>query len=330
MAYKLATLGLVSLIAPTVLAVPHGGQHMHLHEGRAEVTVTVTAGAPAAATPAAAAPAAHKAAAPAAAKVAAKPKGSSSKSSGSIGGTKAGLAYNDPSLLSSYGSKYSWCWNWGASSGGDTGSAKYVPMLKDQASEGAWSGMVGSIKGSAPAVLGYNEPDVNGISASYAASRYPDLMTTPLGGSDVLIGSPGPTSSAGSGSQWLDEFLGSCTSCGVDFAQVHWYANKDQSAEANADAFKSYISDTITPIVNKYKDSKGAPMKIWVTEFGYVPPANDGGRATSPADQATFIEQTLPFLNGAESVAQYAFFMVGNDAGDMTGSVKSAYMAASG
>ena len=328
MAYKLAQLGLASLIVPAILAVPHGGQHMHLHEGRDVVTVTVTQGAPSGYTPAAAP--AKAAAKPAAAKPVAEAAPAKSASSGSSSGSKAGLCYNDVSLLPAYGDKYSWCWNWGASSGGNTGSCQYVPMLKDVASEGAWSGLTGGFKGQVPAVLGYNEPDVNGISASEAAANYPELMTKPFAGSDVLIGSPGPNSSARSGPQWLDTFLGECTSCGIDFAQVHWYANKDQDAETNAQAFISYIKDTVTPIVNKYKDSKGAPMKIWVTEFGYVPPANDGGRATNPADQVTFIQQTLPFLNGCDSVAKYAFFMVGNDAGDMTGDVKSAYMSASG
>lgn len=310
MAYRLAQLGLVTLLASTTFAVPHaGGQHMHLHE-RAVETVTVTAGQPAASPNA-------PAAAPAAKKAAAKPASGSSSSGG-----KAGLAYNDVSLLGDYGGKFDWCWNWGASSGGSTGSAKYVPMLKGEADKGAWPGVLSAYKSNGYAVMGYNEPDVSGIDANAAAAEYPSLFTTPLKGTDILKGTPGPTSSAGTGPQWLDTFLGACSSCDIDFAAIHWYANKDQSAETNAQAFISYITDTIDPIVAKHGN-----IPIWVTEFGYVPPANDGGRATNPADQATFIEQTLPFLNKHSSVAKYAFFMVGNDAGDMTGNVKSTYIS---
>jgi prepilin-type processing-associated H-X9-DG protein len=86
-------------------------------------------------------------------------------------------------------------------------------------------------------LLAFNEPDHTGqanIGFADAASAYLQYMQPYAG--KVKLGSPAVTNGGSPmGLAWLESFLGSCTTCTVDFIAIHWYNGGDASA------FKEYV-----------------------------------------------------------------------------------------
>ncbi|OJA21018.1 hypothetical protein AZE42_02351 [Rhizopogon vesiculosus] len=135
-------------------------------------------------------------------------------------------------------------------------------------------------------VFTLNEPDINGISASEAASWYIEYVN-PLPIEKAL---PAVTSSttAGEGLSWVSEMISACAGqCYFDYINLHWYGTSFAS-------FQTYVESAHTQFPN---------YQIVITEFALQNPA--GGQA----DQVTFFQQAFSFLDGASYVELYFPFV---------------------
>ncbi len=155
---------------------------------------------------------------------------------------------------------------------------------------------IGSLAGTVAqgaTVLGFNEPDQASqaaMSPAQAAALYKQYLT-PLrkSGKIAALSSPG-TTNGGSGLPWLQEFMGMCTDCNIDFLQVHWYG-------PNIDMFKSQLGAVHAAFPN---------LQLWITEIGctnWNPATNP-----SPSDVSKFMSEATSFLDSTPYVSKYAFF----------------------
>ncbi|KAG1869007.1 glycosyl hydrolase catalytic core-domain-containing protein [Suillus subalutaceus] len=135
-------------------------------------------------------------------------------------------------------------------------------------------------------VFTLNEPDINGITPSEAASWYIEYVN-PLAIKKAL---PAVTSSvtSGEGLSWVSEMISACAGqCYFDYINLHWYGST--FAE-----FQSYVESA---------NSQFPDYQLVITEFALENPA--GGQA----DQVTFFQQAFPFLDGASYVQLYFPFI---------------------
>ncbi|RMY67074.1 hypothetical protein D0862_15124 [Hortaea werneckii] len=204
--------------------------------------------------------------------------------------------YTQPWSLSGQNSQVSWGYNWFSSRYSDPSvtcqynpAIEFVPLLFSGAAPltSIWADNVRrEIDLGATAVLGFNEPDAcfPGASACMSVSEAVSVWKTsmePLAGT-VRLGSPGITN-AGSGFEWLDQFLADCTACTVDFIAIHWYANMY--------AF-GYLQSYVRQAYERY----GKP--IWLTEFGYD--YSEG--VPTEAQVQGFLKQAVTWLDEQEYV----------------------------
>jgi hypothetical protein len=164
-------------------------------------------------------------------------------------------------------------YNWYNSplSGSETTKANpaltYIPLLFDDspASTGPWAAAAqAAIDAGADALFSFNEPDAcyDGSACMTVAQSvvgYQQYMQ-PFAG-QVKLGAPAITAS-GLYDGYLSQFMGNCTTCQIDFINLHWYAN--------VYAF-SYLQSHIE---TAHKMFPGYP--IYVTEIGND---NSGGVA---------------------------------------------------
>ena len=214
---------------------------------------------------------------------------------------KRGLAYNDASLLAGFlgtGSKASWAYNWASTAGGTVPAGlEYVPMLwglqADKTS--GWNAIASAaIKSGSSHLLSFNEPDLGppnpqaDLTWGAAADGYMQYMQ-PFAG-QAKLGSPAVTngpSEQGMGLAWLGNFTQVCTQCTIDFVNIHWY-----DSASNVDYFKSHVTSAY---------AAGGNRPVWITEFG---------ASGSAAEQQTFLETVLPWLDEQAFVERYAYFGV--------------------
>ncbi|KAI7315093.1 hypothetical protein KC315_g11201 [Hortaea werneckii] len=213
--------------------------------------------------------------------------------------------YTQPWSLSGQNSQVSWGYNWFSSRYSDASvtcqynpAIDFVPLLYSGASTltSIWADNVqNEIDLGATAVLGFNEPDACfvGASACMSVSEAVDVWqeyVEPFAGT-VRLGSPGVTN-AGSGFEWLDQFIGNCTDCTIDFIAIHWYANMY--------AF-GYLQSYVQQAYERY----GKP--IWLTEFGYD--YSEG--VPTEAQVQGFLNQAVTWLDEQDYVERYAWFYDG-------------------
>jgi hypothetical protein len=148
-------------------------------------------------------------------------------------------------------------------------------------------------------LLAFNEPDLSSqsnIGYQAAADGYmtymqPYAKKAQLGAPAVTNGNP----DSGMGLGYLKNFLSACTECTIDFVPIHWY-----DSATNIPYFKSYIQQAY---------EAGGNRNLWITEFG---------ASGSAAEQQTFLETVLPWLDAQDYVERYAYFMV-SDGSMVTG-----------
>lgn len=214
-------------------------------------------------------------------------------------GGKRGVAYNGGSPSVSIFNAYSdvtWAYDWDSSAGAGAGNMQFVPMLWGEKSYGSWAGNVkAAIQGGGTHyLLGFNEPDDSnqaGMAVGAAVTAFQNYMT-PYASQNVQLGSPAVTSSEepGKGLSWLQPFLQQCADCKISFIAVHWYGcNNGCSVADDVQAFKSHIQQAMGV-------ANGKPL--WITEFQRTGPGED-----------QFLNQVLPWLDGQQGVARYAYFM---------------------
>ncbi|KAJ7617901.1 hypothetical protein FB45DRAFT_840713 [Roridomyces roridus] len=134
-------------------------------------------------------------------------------------------------------------------------------------------------------VFTLNEPDINGISPSSAASWYIQWVN-PLAIKKAL---PAVTSStnAGQGLDWVAQFISACGGqCFYDYINIHWYGNSFGD-------FQNFVNSAHSRFPNN---------QLVITEF-----ALQGG--ASQAAQISFFKQAISFLDGASFVNMYFPFV---------------------
>lgn len=221
---------------------------------------------------------------------------------------KRGLSFNDPQLtdyfsLQGQNSKVTWSYNWASDPyyGGSYPANSYndilvySPMLWSNAEvlTSIWTSNVQNAIANynTNSVLAFNEPDSCGggsacMNVSAAVTAYKQYID-PLKGK-VLLGAPAVTNAVGPGVgiNWLEEFVGNCTGCTIDFIPLHWYGSV-----LDPQSFKTYVASF-------YKQFK---KPIWVTEFAPT--------SGTDAQIIKFLKSVMPWMDKSLYVKHYAYFM---------------------
>jgi hypothetical protein len=174
----------------------------------------------------------------------------------------------------------------------------FVPMI--------WGAknLAGPIPQSAKFLLGFNEPNFkaqSNLTPQQAAADWPQVealakpLAIPLVSPAVnFCGSAQNTTGCSDPNvtdpyTWLKNFFTACTNCQVDAIAVHWY-------NCDLPSLKAYIegNGSLEGFVQFNKP-------IWLTEFSC-----DGSH--SAADQKTYMQAAIPYLEGNAHVARYAWF----------------------
>jgi hypothetical protein len=214
-----------------------------------------------------------------------------------------------PFSLAGQNSQVSWAYDWyyAPCNSGTTGcnfnpALEFVPLLynNDPALLAAWPAAAQlAINNGASALMSFNEPDYcssgSACMSVSTAVHYHQQYMQPFAGK-ALIGAPAITNSAStdaspSGLKYLQYFLGNCTSCQIDFINLHWYSNK----YAGASALESYINSA-------RRVAAGRP--IWITEFGL-----DSEFSYTDAELQGFLQKVMPWMDQQPDIARYAYFM---------------------
>ena len=222
---------------------------------------------------------------------------------------KRGLAYNDAALANYFHSKSpsaNWAYNWGWEVNGLSQDIEYVPMLWSDKTASDLEGNIQNLRARGlKYILSFNEPDwpqQANMTVDRAVTSHIKYLNQY---SDLSIGSPAvtsheaqPVTPAASSSteahpqslQWLQEFLQLCDErggCKVDFCAVHWYG-------------KASEGDLLISFLQRAQNTcRGKP--IWLTEFSAT---------GSTADVSAFMKKVLPFLDKADFIQRYSWFMV--------------------
>lgn len=224
---------------------------------------------------------------------------------------KKGAAYNDASLVSLV-TDASWAYNWGSSAGGSLPSGvEYVPMLWGSDTTGWTANVEAALASGSTHILGFNEPDLNtqsNIDAATAAALYKEWIT-PYKNQAELVTPAVTNGGAPMGLTWMESYLKACNGqCGQTAMAIHWYADA-----VNTD-FESYITEAYNLAA-----SHGI-YKIWITEFQKT--------GVDAAAQATFIDNTIPWLDETSYVERYSYFYVADGyltSGSALSTIGSAY-----
>jgi hypothetical protein len=190
---------------------------------------------------------------------------------------KRGLCYSDPSMTTFFGSKVSWAYDWGQTSGSLASSLEYDPMLWSGSSQltSTWNANAKTaIADGASTILAFNEPDLSTQSnmdiptavAAYQQWMQPFACQARLAAPAVTNGGP-PM-----GLTWLQGFLSNCTGCTIDVIPIHWY-----DSATNIAYFQNYVQEAYTA---------GDNRPIWITEFG----------ASGTDEQVTAFFQTVSWF----------------------------------
>lgn len=201
---------------------------------------------------------------------------------------------------------YSYTYNWGPSPPNCTGPL-FVPMLWGRgtiANESHW----GQVPMNATYMFGFNEPNhksQSNMTPSEAAALWPQVEmiartknVQQLSGPVAAPCSVGPVECNGDTVEWLDQFVGNCTTCRFDFLAVHFYGCREIELTTFLDSLSKY---------NK---------TIWLTEFNC-----GGGGARVPLHvQVAWMNTSIPLLESRKDVAHYSW-MAGEYLSDTSGAL---------
>ncbi|KAK3935955.1 glycoside hydrolase family 128 protein [Diplogelasinospora grovesii] len=222
--------------------------------------------------------------------------------------SKRGLCWptsnvDPPFIFTKPGSKVSWLYNWSPHPTPRC-SLQFIPMQWNHVNIDTLPGLCA--QAGAPAVLGFNEPELaeqSNMSVELAAGEWMRCIE-PLrkgqgGRAAVRCGSPG-ISSAPHGVSWLKAFLAAIRAQGggVDFYALHWYGE-------TLGQFYDYIWSTHHQL--------GADKPVWITEYA---PTN--WSVEHPLDKGhveNFVRESCKYLETLDWVERYAFFGAMRDTG---------------
>ena len=158
-------------------------------------------------------------------------------------------------------------------------------------------------RGSVPALLGFNEPDIPShanMSVSEAVELWKQYVLPAKSKFGYRLGSPG-ISSDPKGKAWLQSFTKELDGKdGIDFIVAHWYgADFAQMASHLGDLHHTF------------------GKRIWLTEFAY---SHMGDPFVPTEDMVSaFMSKSLPFLDECPFVERYCYFGPPADVGEWVG-----------
>lgn len=228
-------------------------------------------------------------------------------------GGKRGLAYNDANLCSSFAGKAAWAFNWGSAPSGDLPEGiKFIPLAwtKNETPEQWLKKVDEAVAAGSDVVMGFNEvdhPNQANMLPGVACGKWAEYMD-PIAAShpDVTILGPSVTNAgdkANWGLDWYKNFQTVCPGAKYHAVTVHFY-DIWQDGEGQAGTLGRFQAH----IENAHKLT-GKP--VWVTEFGL----NEG---QSAADVTKFLQGAMKYMDGADIVAGYSYFMVGTGANQLS------------
>ena len=89
---------------------------------------------------------------------------------------------------------------------------------------------------------------------------------------------------------WTQYFVGNCTRCHFDFAAIHYYQDCDPS---DGQSGAAWFESNVTSAYESYQ------LPVWITEFQCY---------GTDAQQVTFLQEVLPWLDSQSYVQRYAYF----------------------
>ena len=229
--------------------------------------------------------------------------------------SKRGLIYIPPSKddpnqdapLIAHGSNLNWYYNYGPKpsttflNSTSPTRLEFVPMLwgaKDDNGGEVFAETVGPLlddpNQGIKSLLFMNEPDMSSdvggsdVDPDDAAKLWQSQFG-PLKEKhpDIQLGSPA-VSNGPDGFPWLGEFFDACDGkCQPDFMAIHYYGPFD-----GLSAYVALVAQTFPNITGK--------GGIWLTEWAF--PGQDKGTTEA------FVNQSLGFLDGEQSVKRYSYF----------------------
>jgi hypothetical protein len=208
---------------------------------------------------------------------------------------KRGLAWSGRSAMSPKLAPLAFWYNWSESADAVADELEFVPMVWGEFDDAT---LASRLQPGARYLLGFNEPNFfeqANLSAAAAAALWPRLQAIADERGLALV-SPAVNfcgdDATGSGpchdtnpADYLSDFFAACVGCRVDYVAVHWYNCDLASLEWYLGEFAAF----------------GKPL--WLTEFACA-----YGGDTSPAGQAAYMREAIPFLENEPSVFRYAWF----------------------
>ena len=152
-------------------------------------------------------------------------------------------------------------------------------------------------------ILSFNEPDLTysgssnilpvNASAGYQSYMEPFTDIVKVGMPNVLWNNFGSSSGGDYDSAvWTQYFLSNCTGCHLDFAAIHYYQDCDP---ADGQSGPAWFQGNVT---NAWETLN---LPIWITEFMCY---------GTDAQQVSFLQTVLPWLDEQNYVERYAYFGV--------------------
>jgi len=208
---------------------------------------------------------------------------------------KAGIAAHlngDGNTDAIAGSRISWNYNW-AMNGAWKDGLDYYPQVHDAGSMGSLGNLPDS-----DVLFGFNEPNMNpgaggaSMEVGQVVGFWPQIEQAANDhGVSVLVG---PNVANIKPDQWYDDFFNQCPNCRVDAIGFHSYSCDLQNMKNLVDKLRKY----------------GRPL--WLTEFAcadnpHAIAGNDGG-SKDWYWQCEYMKEVLPYLEGEDIIAKYAWF----------------------
>lgn len=210
---------------------------------------------------------------------------------------KRGIPYNNPAYtpLWFWSFPTTWIYNWGQTPGasylsGPSTRFEFIPMLWSNAASltSSWAtNAATAIASGTTALLAFNEPDLNtqsNMDPVTAAKAYMQYMQ-PFAGQAKLVSPAVTNGGAPMGLAWMQNFLGNCSACTVDYIALHWYDSATNFP---------YLQWQLTQAWTMFQ------KPIWLTEFG---------ASGTDAQVSAFLQQAIPWLDAQPWVARYSYFM---------------------
>ena len=191
----------------------------------------------------------------------------------------------------------SWFYDWATTNSivGYTGPAIFVPEF--------WNGAaITKISGNSPWVFTFNEPNVTTQSNMTVDQAIADWPTVVADADGKMIGSPDMGDFVSGGGSWMSSFMSSAEAAGyeVDFLAIHVYPMGVGTATSDqVSSFENYVLSVHAAYPS---------YPIVINEFALVNRNTWDATGMTPAAQAAFVSQVVPWMEAQPWIIGYSWF----------------------